>query len=92
MVRRTPDRRCPPEGDYRGWRHAHPFHGMETDSRPEEREIVTEGRGTPRAIEPEESFKPSKWITRVTPAYRGLSLHYKGTPLTLTCTRDRENP
>ncbi len=63
MAKRLPDGRWPLEGVYRGWRHAHPIHGLETVSRPEEREIVTEGLGTERAIQLEEAGKPSKWIT-----------------------------
>lgn len=63
LSKRLPDGRWPLEGVYRGWRHAHPIHGIENVSRPEEREIVTEGWGTERAIQLEEAGKPSKWIT-----------------------------
>ena len=63
LAKRLPDGRWPLEGVYRGWRHAHPMHGLETVSRPEEREIITEGWGTERAIQLEEAGKPSKWIT-----------------------------
>ncbi len=63
LAKRLPDGRWPLEGVYRGWRHAHPMHGFENVSRPEEREIVTEGWGTERAIQLEEAGKPSKWIT-----------------------------
>jgi hypothetical protein len=51
------------EGVYRGWRHAHAMHGEETVSRPEERELITQGWGTEKAIQVEEAGKPSKWIT-----------------------------
>jgi len=57
------DGRWPLEGVYRGWRHPHPIHGKETVSRPEERELVTEGWGTDRTLQLEEAGKPSKWIT-----------------------------
>lgn len=63
LAKRLPDGRWPLEGVYRGWRHAHPIHGLETISRPEEREIITEGWGTERAIQLEEAGKASKWIT-----------------------------
>jgi len=39
------------------------MHGLETVSRPEERDLITEGWGTERAIQLEEAGKPSKWIT-----------------------------
>lgn len=51
------------EGVYRGWRHAHAMHGEETVSRPEERELITQGWGTEKALQIEEAGKPSKWIT-----------------------------
>src|SRR5207237_6827888 len=51
------------EGVYRRWRHAHAMHGEETVSRPEERELITQGWGTERALQIEEAGKPSKWIT-----------------------------
>ena len=63
LAKRLPDGRWPLEGVYRGWRHAHAIHGLETVSRPEEREIITEGWGTERAIQLEEAGRPSKWIT-----------------------------
>ncbi len=57
------DGRWPLEGVYRGWRHSHPMHGTETVSRPEERELVTEGWGTDKTLQLEEAGKPSKWVT-----------------------------
>ena len=57
------DRRWPLEGVYRGWRQSHPMHGVETVSRPEERELVTEGWGKDHTLQIEEAGKPSKWIT-----------------------------
>jgi hypothetical protein len=57
------DGRWPLETVYRGWRHSHPMHGTETVSRPEERELVSEGWGTDRTLQLEEAGKPSKWIT-----------------------------
>jgi hypothetical protein len=57
------DGRWPLEGVYRGWRQSHPMHGKETLSRPEERELVTEGWGTDHTLQLEEAGKPSKWIT-----------------------------
>jgi len=39
------------------------MHGTETVSRPEERELVTEGWGTDRTLQLEEAGKPSKWVT-----------------------------
>jgi hypothetical protein len=51
------------EGVYRGWRHSHAMHGEETVSRPEERELITQGWGTEKTIQIEEAGKPSKWIT-----------------------------
>ena len=51
------------EGVYRGWRHSHAMHGEETVSRPEERELITEGWGTERTLQVEEAGRPSKWIT-----------------------------
>ena len=63
IAKRLPDGKWPLEGVYRGWRHAHAMHGLETVSRPEERDLVTEGWGTERAIQLEEAGKPSKWIT-----------------------------
>jgi len=39
------------------------MHNWETVSRPEERELITEGWGTDRSIQLEEAGKPSKWIT-----------------------------
>lgn len=61
--KRLPDGKWPLDGVYRGWRHSHPMHGEETVSRPEERELITEGWGTERALQIEEAGKPSKWIT-----------------------------
>ena len=63
MAKRLPDGRWPLEAVYRGWRHSHAMHGLETVGRPEERELITEGWGTERAIQLEEAGKPSKWIT-----------------------------
>ena len=63
MAKRLPDGRWPLDGVYRGWRHPHPMHGLETVSRPEERDLVTEGWGSERSIQLEEAGKPSKWIT-----------------------------
>jgi len=63
LAKRLADGRWPLEGVYRGWRHAHPMHNWETVSRPEERELITEGWGTDRSIQLEEAGKPSKWIT-----------------------------
>ncbi len=63
LEKRTPDGKWPLEGVYRGWRHPNPMHGEETNSRPEERELITHGWGTERAIQLEEAGKPSKWIT-----------------------------
>src|SRR5215467_5513255 len=63
LAKRLPDGRWPLEGVYRGWRHAHPMHGLETVSRPEERDLVTDGWGSERTIQLEEAGKPSKWIT-----------------------------
>ncbi len=63
LAKRLEDGRWPLEGVYRGWRHAHPMHNWETVSRPEERELITEGWGTERAIQLEEAGKPSKWVT-----------------------------
>lgn len=55
--------RWPLEAVYRGWRQSHPMHGTETLSRPEERELVTEGWGTDHTLQLEEAGKPSKWVT-----------------------------
>ena len=63
LAKRLPDGRWPLEGVYRGWRQAHAMHGLETVSRPEERELITEGWGGEHAIQLEEVGKPSKWIT-----------------------------
>jgi len=57
------DGRWPLEAVYRGWRHSHPMHGTETVSRPEERELVTEGWGKDQTLQLEEAGKPSKWVT-----------------------------
>ncbi len=57
------DGRWPLEAVYRGWRQSHPMHGMETVSRPEERELVTEGWGKDQTLQLEEAGKPSKWVT-----------------------------
>lgn len=57
------DGRWPLEAVYRGWRQSHPMHGTETLSRPEERELVTEGWGTDHTSQLEEAGKPSKWVT-----------------------------
>lgn len=57
------DGRWPLEGVYRGWRRSHPMHGTETVSRPEERELVTEGWGKDHTLQIEEAGQPSKWIT-----------------------------
>ena len=63
LEKRLPDGRWLLEGVYRGWRHTHAMHGEETVSRPEERELITEGWGSERTIQIEEAGKPSKWIT-----------------------------
>ncbi len=63
LEKRMPDGRWVLEGVYRGWRYSHPMHGQETVSRPEERELITEGWGTERTLQLEEAGKPSKWIT-----------------------------
>ena len=63
LAKRLPNGRWPLEGVYRGWRHQHPMHGLETVSRPEERDLITEGWGTEHAIQLEEAGKTSKWIT-----------------------------
>jgi hypothetical protein len=39
------------------------MHGTETVSRPEERELVTEGGGKEQTLQLEEAGKPSKWVT-----------------------------
>jgi len=57
------DGRWPLEAVYRGWRHAHPMHGQETVSRPEERDLVTEGWGKDQTLQLEEAGMPSKCIT-----------------------------
>ncbi len=62
LEKRLPDGRWVLEGVYRGWRHSHPMHGQDTVSRPEERELITEGWGTERTLQLEEAGKPSKWI------------------------------
>ena len=63
LEKRLPDGKWVLDGVYRGWRHAHAMHGEETVSRPEERELITQGWGTERALQIEEAGKPSKWIT-----------------------------
>jgi len=63
LEKRLPDGKWPLEAVYRGWRHPQAMHGEETVSRPEERELITQGWGTERAIQLEEAGKPSKWIT-----------------------------
>ena len=63
LEKRTPDGKWNLDGVYRGWRHAHAMHGEETVSRPEERELITQGWGTERALQIEEAGKPSKWLT-----------------------------
>ncbi len=63
MAKRLQDGRWPLDGVYRGWRHPHPMHGLETVSRPEERDLIAEGWGSERSIQLEEAGKPSKWIT-----------------------------
>ena len=63
LEKRLTDGRWNLDGVYRGWRHAHSMHGEETVSRPEERELITQGWGTGRALQIEEAGKPSKWIT-----------------------------
>ena len=63
LEKRLPDGKWPLEAVYRGWRHPQAMHGEETVSRPEERELITQGWGTERAIQVEEAGKPSKWIT-----------------------------
>jgi Prenyltransferase and squalene oxidase repeat len=63
LEKRLPDGKWLLDGVYRGWRHAHAMHGEETVSRPEERELITEGWGTERALQIEEAGRPSKWIT-----------------------------
>jgi hypothetical protein len=47
----------------RGWRHPHGMHEEDGTFRPEEREMITQGWGTERALQLEEAGKPSKWIT-----------------------------
>ena len=63
LEKRLPDGKWILDGVYRGWRHPHAMHGEETVSRPEERELITQGWGTERALQLEEAGKPSKWIT-----------------------------
>ena len=63
LEKRLPDGKWNLDGVYRGWRHANAMHGEETVSRPEERELITQGWGTERALQIEEAGKPSKWIT-----------------------------
>jgi hypothetical protein len=63
LEKRLPDEKWPLEGVYRGWRHSNPIHGEETNSRPEERELITQGWGTERALQIEEAGRPSKWTT-----------------------------
>jgi hypothetical protein len=63
LEKKLPDGKWPLEGVYRGWRHSNPMHGEETNSRPEELELITQGWGTERALQIEEAGKPSKWIT-----------------------------
>ena len=63
LEKRLTDGKWPLEGVYRGWRHPNAMHGEETVSRPEERELITQGWGTERALQVEEAGKPSKWIT-----------------------------
>ncbi len=63
LEKRLPDGGWLLEGVYRGWRHSHAMHGEETVSRPEERELITQGWGTERTLQLEEAGKPSKWIT-----------------------------
>jgi hypothetical protein len=63
LEKRLEDGRWLLDGVYRGWRHAHPMHGQETVSRPEERELITTGWGSERTLQLEEAGEPSKWIT-----------------------------
>ena len=63
LEKRQPDGKWLLDGVYRGWRHSHAMHGEETVSRPEERELITQGWGTEKALQIEEAGKPSKWIT-----------------------------
>ena len=63
LEKRLSDGRWLLDGVYRGWRHSHAIHGEETVSRPEERELITQGWGSERALHLEEAGKPSKWIT-----------------------------
>lgn len=63
LEKRLPDGKWNLDGVYRGWRHANAMHGEETVSRPEERELITQGWGTERTLQIEEAGKPSKWIT-----------------------------
>src|SRR5206468_10963057 len=63
LEKRLPDGKWLQEGVYRGWRHPHAMHGEETVSRRGERELITQDRGTERALQLEEAGKPSKWIT-----------------------------
>ncbi len=63
LEKRLSDGRWNLDGVYRGWRHAHAMHGEETVSRPEERELITQGWGPERALQIEEAGKPSKWVT-----------------------------
>ena len=63
LEKRHPDGKWLLEGVYRGFRHPNAMHGEETVSRPEERELITQGWGTERSLQIEEAGKPSKWIT-----------------------------
>lgn len=63
LEKQLPDGKWLVEGVYRGWRHSNAMHGEETQSRPEERELITQGWGSERCLQLEEAGKPSKWIT-----------------------------
>ncbi len=63
MEKRSPEGKWILDGVYRGWRHPYAMHGEETVSRPEERELITQGWGSERSLQLEEAGKPSKWIT-----------------------------
>ena len=63
MEKRSPEGKWVLDGVYRGWRHPHAMHGGEFVSRPEERELITQGWGSERSLQLEEAGKPSKWIT-----------------------------
>ena len=63
LEKRLPDGKWNLDAVLRGWRHEHGIHAEGSVFRPEEREMVTQGWGTDRALQLEEVGKPSKWIT-----------------------------